>query len=288
MSITSLNITPEEVQTRKMKPEHLQQAAQALREDGVVMLNNVVDPAHIAILRDKMLEDLPAFLARPDAPFNFNTGNVQQEAPPFAPYLFRDVLLNDMVIAVTHALLGDGLHNGFYSGNTAVPGAGQRQPIHADSGQLWPNLTVVPPPYALVVNVPVVEMTPENGSTEIWSGTHTDTTVSIQSGDIKLPADKVEARRAEAPPLQPVVPVGSAVIRDIRLWHAGMPNTTDMPRPMLAMIHYVNWWPSQPVEFPRSEAAFFQHPVLHTDARFVDGAIHYIGHGAAYDLAPEA
>ena len=282
--IVALDVTSEEAASGLLTLAHLDAASRALREDGIVVLNDIIDSAHVAVLRDKMLEDLPAYLARTDAPFNFNTGNVQQEPPPFAPYLFRDVLLNDCVIAVTHALLGDGLHNGFYSGNTAVAGSGQRQPVHADSGQLWPHLDVAHPPYGLVVNVPVVDMSPENGSTEVWLGTHQDTTVYVQHGDIKLDPQAVEARRAVRPPLQPTVRAGSVVIRDLRLWHAGMPNLTDTPRPMIAMIHWVSWWHSDRVQFPLSEEAFFRHPVLRTDAEFVDGPINYIAHGGAYDF----
>ena len=285
LDITALDIAPAEAASGQITPAHLQAAVRALREDGIVVLNGIVAPDHIAALREKMWADLPAYLARTDAPFNFNTGNVQQEPPPFAPYLYKDVLLNDVVIAVTHALLGDGLHNGFYSGNTAVGGSGQRQPVHADVGQLWPDLPVATPPFGLVVNVPVVDMSAENGSTEVWPGTHLDTTVAIQQGDIKLPSDRVEARRRVRPPLQPTVQAGGVVIRDLRLWHAGMPNLTDEARPMIAMIHWVGWWNSGGrVKFPRSEEAFFAHPVLKTDADFVDGPIHYLAHGEAYDF----
>ena len=104
-----------------------------------------------------MLANLPAYLARTDTPFNFDTGNVQQKPPPFAPHLYEDLLLYESIIAVTHALLGDGPHNGFHSGNPAVSGSGQRQPVHADVGQLWPNLAAAHPPFSLVVKIPVVE-----------------------------------------------------------------------------------------------------------------------------------
>ncbi|MBV9852288.1 MAG: phytanoyl-CoA dioxygenase family protein [Armatimonadetes bacterium] len=279
-----IKVTQDETRTGRLTPEHLRDAGRAVREDGFVVLADVVNLDHLAVLRERMLEDVAKYVARPDAPFNFNAGNVQQEPPPFAPYLFRDVLFNEPAIAVTHALLGDGLKNAFYSGNTALPG-GTRQPVHADVGQLWPDLDVATPPFGVVVNVPVVDMTPENGSTEIWPGTHRDTTVFIQHGDIKVPQDKLEARRADVPPLQPVVRAGSVVIRDLRLWHAGMPNHTDQPRPMIAMIHWVSWWgDGEPLVFPKSEEAFFHHPVLRTIARFTDEPIDYIRHGTAYDF----
>src|SRR5438552_18643300 len=101
-----------------------------------------------------MIADLPQILGRADAPFNFNRGNVQHDPPPFPPYLFRDVLLNDRVIAVTKAILGAGLTNSLYSGNTAMPG-GKEQPVHVDLGQPWPDLEHPTPPYGPAANVPV-------------------------------------------------------------------------------------------------------------------------------------
>ena len=280
-------VTRDEVASGRLTPEHRRAAVAAVRTDGFVVLADVVDLAHVAVLRERMLADVERFVARADAPYNFNAGNVQQEPPPFAPFLFRDVLFNEPALAVTHALLGDGLKNAFYSGNTALP-SGARQPVHADSGQLWPHLDVATPPYGLVVNIPVVDMDGENGSTEIWPGTHTDTTLFVQHGDIKVPEDKGEARRAQVPPVQPTVRAGSIILRDLRLWHAGMPNRTNQPRPMIAMIHWVGWWGNlEPLVFPRSEEAFFQHPVLRTVARFTDAPIDYIQHGGAYDFRPQ-
>jgi ectoine hydroxylase-related dioxygenase (phytanoyl-CoA dioxygenase family) len=263
-----------------MTPEHRDAAAQAIRTDGFVVLKDVVDREHIAILREKMVEDVAALMAREDAPFNWNTGNVQQNPPPFPPYLFRDVLVNDMVIAVTKAVLGPGLKNDFYSGNTAVRSE-QRQPVHADVGQLWSNLEVATPAFGLVINVPVVDMSPENGSTEIWPGTHLDTSISMHN-DIKVTEEALEKWRAKTMPLQPSVSAGSVLIRDIRLWHAGMPNRTDVPRPMIAMIHWTGWYGyTGTLRFPRGTETFFEHPDLRTVAVFDDEPIDHI-------LAPKA
>ncbi|HTE17238.1 MAG TPA: phytanoyl-CoA dioxygenase family protein, partial [Armatimonadota bacterium] len=239
---------------------------------------------HLALLRERMLDDLQAILERDDAPYNFNTGNVQQDPPPFPPYLFRDVLLNDAVVAVTKAMLGPGLKNSFYSGNTALPG-GQKQPVHPDVGQLWPGLEAATPPFGFVVNVPLVDMTPANGSTELWPGTHLDTTVCVQDGDIKVPEAALARRRETRAPVQPSVRCGSALIRDNRLWHRGMPNLTETPRPMIAMIHWISWWSSaEPVPFPKGTEEFFRHPDLTTNAVFVDGPIDYVRHNQAYDF----
>lgn len=141
----ALDISPDEAAGGQMRPEHVEAAVEAVENDGFVVLNAVVDTEHLDILLARMLEDLPALVAREDAPFNWNSGNVQQDPPPFPPYLFEDVLLNKMVLAVTSAILGRGVKNTLYSGNTALPGD-SRQPVHADIGHLWPRLEVAHPP----------------------------------------------------------------------------------------------------------------------------------------------
>lgn len=254
----------------------------ALRDDGIVVLEEAVDLDHIALLRERCLADVELLLKRPDKPFNWNPGNMQQDPPPFPPYLFRDVLVNDAAIAVTEGVLGQGLKNAFYSGNTALPSE-HRQPVHADMGQLWPHLEVAHPAYAIVVNLPLVDMSAENGSTEMWPGTHKDTSVVFQDGDIKVSPQALEARRVIEPPIQPVVKAGSLVVRDIRMWHAGMPNRTSVPRPMIAMIHFVSWWPTTPLKFPKGTESIFEHPDLRTDAVFTDEAVDHIAAPGAYE-----
>jgi hypothetical protein len=282
--VLDLEIAPGELERGAPTAEHLTAAVEALRRDGLVVLSNVIDCAHLNLLRERMLADLPIILGRTDAPFNFNRGNIQQDAPPFPPYLFRDLLVNDIVAAVTHALLGPGLFNDYYSGNTALP-SDVRQPVHPDVAQLWPNLEHAPPAFGCVVNVPLVDVSVENGSTELWPGSHLDTTLSLRDGTLQLPVEAVERRREVAPPLQPTVRLGSVLVRDIRLWHAGMPNRTDQPRPMLAMIHYIHWWKrSRPLPFAKGSEPFFEHPLLATNARFVEGEIDYLHHNSAYDF----
>ena len=114
------------------------------------------------------------------------------------------------------------------------------QPVHSDADFAHPNH-----PFAYVINVPLITMTPENGSTEVWLGTHTDSGLHVQEGlhgeraSGRIKSDVLERRRAIRPPCQPVVPKGSIVVRDLRLWHAGIGNQTDEVRVMLAMSMYL-------------------------------------------------
>lgn len=127
----------------------------------------------------------------------------------------------------------------FCSGNTAMPATDsikpQRQPVHSDADFKHPSH-----PFALVVNVPLVAMRPENGSTEVWLGTHANTNIEDQEGahgeraSGRIREGLLEERRKISPPLQAVIPKGSVIVRDLRLWHAGMPNYSDEIRVMLA------------------------------------------------------
>jgi hypothetical protein len=282
-----IEVTRDEAAQGRLSPERHALAVEALHEDGVVVLTDLVAPESIEVLRERALSDLELLMARKDRPFNWNAGNVQQDPAPFPPYLFRDVLVNDVVISITKAVLGAGLKCDFYSGNTARKSE-SRQPVHADIGQLWPNLQVAPPPHMLVVNVPLVDMGPENGSTEIWPGTHKDTTVTMESGTIEVSEAAMQARREVSPPLQPLVKTGSVVIRDIRMWHAGMPNHTDTPRPMIAMIHTIGWWPTGKLRFAEGSQEFFEHPDLKWQVEYTSDPIDHIAAPGSYKAPEEA
>ncbi len=278
-----LHLSRDERKHHSFDAKNLKLALQALREDGFVILHDVIAYKHIESLRERMLSDVADILALDDVPFQFNDGHLQQDPPPFPPYLFRDVLVNDFVVQITRAALGEGVKNTMYSGNTCLPNETQR-PLHVDHGQLWPGLKTATPAFSIVTNIPVVDMTPENGSTEIWPGTHLDTTRSHDDKNIKIAPEDEERRRAEVEPLQPNVPAGGVIIRDMRLWHRGMPNHTDTPRPMIAMVHFVRWWhTNNSLLFPIGTESLFEGSPLKTTTKFVEGPIDYISRNKKYD-----
>ena len=157
------------------------------------------------------------------------------------------IFLNPLAIQVTSAVLGPRPRLSFVSGNTALPPTAdskpQSQPVHSDADYEHP-----PCPFALVINVPLVAMTPENGSTEVWLGTHTNASLDDQEGrhgeraSGRIKEALLQERAVSRPPSQPVVKKGSIVIRDLRLWHAGKPNMANDARVMLAMIHFAPWF----------------------------------------------
>ncbi|GAB1198548.1 hypothetical protein APSETT444_007871 [Aspergillus pseudonomiae] len=239
---TSISPSQTEIKNRQLSPQNLEIAIRSLHHDGLVVVENVVPHDALDRLNHKMVEDAWTLRNKENSPFNYNPGNIQQDPPPVRKYFDSDIFLNPDPIAtqITSTALGPRPKWTFCSGNSAMPPTAENppmsQPVHSDADFAHPTH-----PFAYVVNIPLITMTPENGSTEIWLGTHTDSGLHIQEGmhgeraSGRIQLDALEKRRMIRPPCQPVVPKGALVLRDLRLWHAGIGNQTDEVRVMLAM-----------------------------------------------------
>ncbi|MEE2657939.1 MAG: hypothetical protein VX733_05495 [Candidatus Latescibacterota bacterium] len=105
-----IKISDQESRSGIMSKEHVEEAVVSMHRNGVLALHNAVSTASIDRLYAKMLEDAEQVKSeegayRPVVP------------PPKRPWLFKDILFNEMVITVTHALLGDGVFNQQYGAN---------------------------------------------------------------------------------------------------------------------------------------------------------------------------
>ena len=84
-------------------------------------------------------------------------------------------------------------------------------------------------------------------------------------------------RREIAPPVRGNAKKGSVLIRDIRLWHRGVPNPSDRPRHMIAMIHNIRWLQrSKPLRYLKGGEAAFENSELDHNAEFTDEPIDYL------------
>ena len=127
-----------------------------------------------------------------------------------------------------------------------------RQNEHKDSSFNHPAC-----PYYFIANVPLCDFAVDNGATEFWLGSHVDTTVADQQAveadqhvSLKLyrEGEKIPwiteeakaARRGVRPPVQPAARRGDIMIRDLRTWHAGMPNHSESHRIMLGLGYQVS------------------------------------------------
>ena len=262
-----ITVQPKELAVGKLTDAHVEQAIKAIRVDGYVILENVVSHEHLDILRERMDADSQILInAGKWGGAGGLKGHLQQGPPPYAPYIFRDIVANPYVVQVTQELLGSGLYNNFYNGNTNCPGS-TTQPLHRDGAHLWPDQKVAHPTTEVVVNISPQETTEENGSVEIWPGSH------LEVGEHHIDEEQEEARRKICPPIRGNAKKGSVLIRDMRLWHRGVPNPSDQPRHMIALIYRVHWLKSnRRLKYKTGCEAAFENSDLDHNAEFIDFA----------------
>src|SRR5262250_417992 len=106
--------------------------------------------------------------------------------------------------------------------SNALPSSGPSSTIRWVPGQT----SVLP-----FSSVKSCDFTEENGSTEVWPGTHLIVDDGPEDGKA------LEGRAAQMASVRTNVPVGSLILRDLRTWHRGMPNDADHPRTMLAIVY---------------------------------------------------
>lgn len=265
-------VTPQELSDGQLSDESMSQALSAIEEDGYVVLEDIVDHDHLDILRDKMTEDSNTLLGREQWGGAGRIANhLQQGPPPFAPYIFPDIVANPITNHLTTALLGAGAYNSFYNGNTNCPGSGT-QPLHMDTGHLWPDMNPSHPTATVVVNFGLRDVTADDGAIELWPGTHL-------VGDVgRRIDDEIEAnRRAEVAPIRGEMKKGAALIRDMRLWHRGVPNVSDLARHMIALVHNAGFMRrGRPLRYVTGCEEAFEGSTVEAHAEFVDEPFDYL------------
>lgn len=84
--------SPSEVKNTALDARNLEIAVRHIHRDGLVVIEDVVPYDEIDKLNTKMVEDARALQALGDAgPFNYNLGNLQQDAPPVAEYFYPSI-----------------------------------------------------------------------------------------------------------------------------------------------------------------------------------------------------
>lgn len=248
------------------------EAISFLHHDGIIILGNAIETSHLDTLNAILSKEALEIAADPSHHFNFGkeTQNMDQAPPPTRELMFKDVWCNPFAAAILAGILGPRPVVHYANGNTALKAIG-RQPVHSDCEFAHPMF-----PFAMVSNINLVDTSPENGATEVWVGSHHVSTVDEhESGLLQIRKELVEERRKHSPPIQASTKKGSLIIRDLRLWHAGMPNKTDEPRVMLAFVVQPAWWQGKSkVKLPLDVKDLVESWEFEFDAEWFDDVDH--------------
>jgi ectoine hydroxylase-related dioxygenase (phytanoyl-CoA dioxygenase family) len=213
-----------------------------VKANGYVVLEGVISEQLIGSIRAKFKTVFDAYIDRikvDTTPVNAETPRGQKRFQMNLPFIepFNDpqIITNPFVISILDQLLGEDCTLLYFASDTPMPGS-DYQGIHSDEIPLFPEAEITLPPAVMAVNIPLVNITVENGATDVWpGGTHrTPETMNrpklVQETAASMAFEKV------------VMNAGDILIRDPRMWHRGTPNNSNEWRPLMALYYNRPWF----------------------------------------------
>lgn len=207
-------------------------AAEAFRRDGAIVMQDCFAPELIARMRAAYDARYGVFDESQVPEGAWHVGLQRWSflldlAPPLVPLC---AWAEAPYLPILKDLLGKTCTLANFTALVSFPGA-LLQRAHRDHPYLFDEdreLAAQLPPYALTLAIPLVDLTPDTGTTAMWLGTHR------------------QPRFGEDPnapdPVMPYMKAGSAYMYDIRLMHLGTGNSTDQPRPILFFVFSRGWF----------------------------------------------
>jgi len=234
-----MTLTDEERERGSLDPQRLRLAVQLVRMNGFVLFESVLPKPFVEELRVAFLGIFEKYVARTDP--NRGANRYQMHLPFVEPFIRPEITANPFALQVIEAILGEDCVCHYFASDTPLPGS-DYQRVHSDIHPLF-NEGQPMPPYSLVMNLPLVDCTVENGAVEIWpGGSH----LMPPGIDMQALAPWMHSERV-------CMPAGSLLIRDMRMWHRGTPNRSNHPRPHLAFIYSKHWLKTHypPIAIPK-------------------------------------
>jgi glycosyltransferase involved in cell wall biosynthesis len=234
----------------------------ALRDDGFVVLRNVVAKDRLALLADELADAY----ARADKLKGGGSiaGHINCFPGRSARFIYEELVDRGIVDAV-HRMRADRDNAVRSTMNYNLPGS-VAQHYHID-GLYTDDF--------MICNVAVIDTTLHNGAIDLLPGTNREF----------LPFWKYSLRRSYRLSTRIEMNQGDVLLRRSNLWHRGMPNNSSEPRPMLSITFgeksapqadpfdgdisfYPNWYKSSRLGIVR-ERVFVAAPISYSAFRFV-------------------
>jgi ectoine hydroxylase-related dioxygenase (phytanoyl-CoA dioxygenase family) len=213
-------------------------AAGNFLQHGVLVIKNAYNPKFIDALNTEYLTKYKEYCVEKSFKNARMVGHRRTEVIIDVEGLFNSERLyaNSKLMPLLEYLLGKTLILNSLGSVASLPGS-QNQHVHRDMDNIYaPSINKKadyswlsqPPVYAITVAVPLIPITPLTGNTRFWPGTHHS---AVSHHDPDLP-----------PGEDFTCDLGSCVIFDYRIIHAGMANNSDKIRPLIYNVYSRDWF----------------------------------------------
>jgi ectoine hydroxylase-related dioxygenase (phytanoyl-CoA dioxygenase family) len=239
-----MQLSNSERASHQLSTETLALAVEQVRNNGFVLFERVLPDDLLAEMRASFSRLIDEHAQSNDP--NRGANRFQMHLPFEAPWNDEQLVASAFVLPIVEALVGEDCICHYLASDTPLPGS-DYQETHPDIFPLFPEWPAALPPYSIVLNIPLVDATEQNGPLEIWpGGTH------HYVADRPL-VPELAARMHSEPVL---MPAGSLLIRDSRMWHRGTPNRSNAPRPNFTAIYSRFWLKLRYRPIPIAQAAY--------------------------------
>jgi len=200
-----------------------------LNRDGICVIPGVLDPALVEEWRQAFERLFQERQNRPGGLAPREQARFYLTLPWVLPFANAEVFANPTLLRMLDRVFPQEYVMVQMGADVPMSGS-DYQETHRDYRPLFSD-DVVTPLYALAVNLPLVEVTEENGPLQHARGTHVlgreEALAKVASGETPL----------ESFHMKP----GDMSIRTPLALHRGTPNRTDQPRPMVVMGYVMHW-----------------------------------------------
>ena len=239
-----MNETPD----RRFTDEQLDAYAEELRHDGICTLPGLFSRELIDSWARAFAALVDARRGRPGALAPRGPGRFYVTLPWVEPFADTGVFANPDLMALLRRIFPQEYRLVQLAADTPERGSAYQE-VHRDYRPLFTD-QIVTPLYALAVNFPLCDVTPENGPLEMERRTHV------------LPRDEGLAKVAagELPLEQFTMKAGDVSVRTPLALHRGTPNRTDQMRPMVVLGYVMHWLHTPKVELSVPRAYYESLP----------------------------
>src|SRR4051794_2425658 len=217
-------------------PGELDRLAADLNRDGICVIRGLFDRALIQEWASAFDSLFRSRQSRPGGLAPREQARYYLTLPWVPPFADTNVFANPVILGVLDRVFAQEYVLVQLGADVPLQGS-DYQETHRDYRPLFTD-QIVTPLYALAVNVPLVDVTEQNGPFQQARGTHV------------LPRDEGLAKVAsgEIPMESFLMQMGDVAIRTPLALHRGSPNRTPAPRPMVVMGYVMHWLHTPKVE----------------------------------------
>jgi len=226
-----VTVTEEDIRNNGFSESKLQHAANIYNENGCLIINNIFSKEFIDSLRDSYIKQYKKYFIEREHSNALRVGDKRymitvKLATPFnTPKLYANPFFYELI----KGLLGDGCILQALGSVTSLPGS-EEQHWHRDHPPLFYDTNIDPylPSYAITVIIPLIDLNELSGTTAMMLKSH------------RFPRGRIPNSGVEI--IHPEVPVGSCLLFDYNIRHAGQANNSSELRPVLYNSYSRPWF----------------------------------------------